>query len=392
MTRLRIALPPLAGLTSDSEVEFARLDRHDQVSQTGVSTLLLIEQEWPLQPVEFFLHPADSVLTSLPLPPLTPVKIEAAVKCAAQALILGGTEQMYVAHSAREVSGQVALAWLAQASLDRFGLLLAQHRLKLRGLYPAPYALPVPTQGQVSACVLDGQLLLRFSRAQASVEPLAQERLDELVTSGRGLQWIGADAPATVFEPRPAEQRWCGVAPGWGLHTGIGKAAGPACGWGKAVFCCALAIAIWVSGLNLYAAREVTEGEQLKAQMIQRVKQAFPELPVILNPLQQARQQLAARHSGVAADANHGFAYLVQHAASALPFMAGSVQRMTFEQGRLQLELAADTAQAPADGALPGALTQAGLVARREDNVWIFSPQIEPAAVEDDAVMDSDDE
>jgi general secretion pathway protein L len=58
----------------------------------------------------------------------------------------------------------------------------------------------------------------------------------------------------------------------------------------------------------------------------------------------------------------------------------------------LQLELAADTAQAPADGALPGALTQAGLVARREDNVWIFSPRVEPAAAEDDAVMDSDDE
>jgi general secretion pathway protein L len=54
--------------------------------------------------------------------------------------------------------------------------------------------------------------------------------------------------------------------------------------------------------------------------------------------------------------------------------------------------LAADTAQAPADGALPGALTQAGLVARREDNVWIFSPQSDPTAVEDDAVMDSDDE
>ncbi|WRH94143.1 hypothetical protein RCC30_09865 [Pseudomonas fluorescens] len=54
MTRLRVALPPLAGLTSDSEVEFARLDRHDQVSQVGVSTLLLIEQESPLQPVEFF--------------------------------------------------------------------------------------------------------------------------------------------------------------------------------------------------------------------------------------------------------------------------------------------------------------------------------------------------
>ena len=65
----------------------------------------------------------------------------------------------------------------------------------------------------------------------------------------------------------------------------------------------ALALAVWVVGLNLYATREATQGQRLKAQMSQRVKQAFPELPVILNPLQQARQQIAARQSGTPAKA-----------------------------------------------------------------------------------------
>ncbi|MBK5374890.1 type II secretion system protein GspL [Pseudomonas sp. TH43] len=392
MSRLRIALPPLDQLTSHTALQFARLDHSGRVSQTGVSTLLLLGQESSSPALECFLHPVDSVLTSLPLPPLSAVKIAAAVACAAQALILGGSAHMHVAHSARDGNGQVYLAWLPKAVLARFGELLNLHHLKLRGLYPAPFALPVPPTGQISASVLDEQLLLRLSSEQASVEPLVQERLEVLLANGSAVQWIGDDTPAAVLEQRPADQRWSGAAPGWGLHGGVGKPAGPTPGWGRAAICCALAVAVWVFGLNLYAAREASQGQQLKAQMSQRVKQAFPELPVILNPLQQARQQLAARQSGAATDTHDGFAYLVQHAASTMSFMAGTVQRLTFDQGRLQLELAADTTHSTADGAMTGALDQAGLTAVREGNVWTLSSQVEPASADSGASMDNDDE
>lgn len=392
MSRLRIALPPLHQLTSHTEFEWACLDQAGRVIQTGVSTLSLLEQESRAQAVECFLHPADSVLTRLQLPPLSATKIAAAVACAAQALILGGSEQMHVAHSAREGSGEVCLAWLAKADLQRLGELLSQYRLKLRGLYPAPYALPVPLAGQISACVLDGQLLLRLSAEQASVEPMVDERLQALLAGGSAVQWIGDDMPAAVLEHKPADQRWAGAAPGWGLHGGIEKTAEPTPVGGRTVFCCALAVAVWVAGLNLYAAREASQGQQIKAQMSERVKQAFPELPVILNPLQQARQQLATRQSGAATGAGDGFAYLVQNAASAMPFMAGSVQRLTFDQGRLQVELAADTPHISAEGSVTGALSQAGLAAVRDDNVWTLSAQVEPESADSGAIMDNDDE
>lgn len=392
MSRLRIALPPLEALTSHTEFEFARLDRDGRVSQTGVSTLLRLEQETQSQIVECFLHPADSVLTSLELPPLSAAKIGAAVACAAQALILGGTERMHVAHSSRDSNGQVCLAWLAKSDLDRFGELLSLHHLKLRGLYPAPYLLPVPPAGQVSACVLDGHLLLRLSSEQGRVEPVIQRRLDELVASAGGLHWFGDSAPAAALEQSPAQQRWSGASPGWGLHGGVGKTLGPTPDWGRAVFCCALAIGVWVLGLNLYAAREAAQGQQLKAQMSLQVKQAFPELPVILNPLQQARQQLAARKSGAVAEANQGFAYMVQQAANAMPFLAGGVLRLTFDQGRLQLELAVDTPQAATDSALAGTLSEAGLAVSRDANVLMLSPQAEPASGTSNAIMDNDDE
>ena len=71
---------------------------------------------------------------------------------------------------------------------------------------------------------------------------------------------------------------------------------------------------------------------------------------MILNPLQQARQQLAARQNGAAADPGQRFPSLLQLAGSQLPFMVGSVDALTFEQGRLQLELLADSRSPAAAG------------------------------------------
>ncbi|MFV9649396.1 type II secretion system protein GspL [Pseudomonas citrulli] len=379
MTRLRLALPPLESLTSDTELEFAQLDRKGRVSHTGISTLGQLGQQAKSQAVECFLHPMDTVLTRIELPPLSASRIDAAVTCAAQALILGPSEQMHVAHSARDADGQVHLSWLPKAVLDRLGQLLGLHGLKLGGLYPAPYRLAVPAAGQVNGCVVEGQLLLRFSLAHGAVEPLVEDRLEALAASGESVLW-------------PVDhQRWNGAAPGWGLHAGVGRRTAPAAGWGRALGCCALAVGVWVAGLNLYAAREVAQGQQLKQQMSQRVKHAFPELPVILNPLQQARQQLAIRQGGGPAQLNHDFAYLVQQAAMALPFMAGSVQQLTFSERQLQLQMTAEATPA-ADGAVQAALSQAGLSAHRNERIWTLSAMAEPASGEGDSSVENDDE
>ncbi|MCS5517246.1 hypothetical protein NWF32_27125 [Pseudomonas qingdaonensis] len=58
---------------------------------------------------------------------------------------------------------------------------------------------------------------------------------------------------------------------------------------------------IWTLGLNLYAARLADTGQQLRQHMHQQVRAAYPQLQVILNPLQQVRQQLAAGDNGAVA-------------------------------------------------------------------------------------------
>lgn len=344
MKRLRIGLPPLDQLSAESLVRFAWLERGVVVEEGSQSLAQLGKSR---QAADCFLHPRDSLLTSLELPPLPAAKTAAAVACAAQALILGPVEQMQVAHGPRESDGRVQVAWVPKAGLER----LAQLPLKLRGLYPAPYALPV------GAAALDaGYLLTRESLQQGAVHPLGVQALEVPLVE--------------------AAQRWSGPVPAWGLH---GRLNPPSTGgWGRALACVALAVAIWTLGLNLYAARQVEEGQRLKALMSQQVRQAFPELPVVLNPLQQARQQLAARQSGAADDPGQRFTRLLQLAGSHLPFMVGSVDSVSYEQGRLHVELLADSRNPTAEGEWQAALAQAGFAASRDEHGWTIAPA--PAA------------
>lgn len=344
MKRLRIGLPPLDQLSAESLVRFAWLERGVVVEEGSQSLAQLGKSR---QAADCFLHPRDSLLTSLELPPLPAAKTAAAVACAAQALILGPVEQMQVAHGPRESDGRVQVAWVPKAGLER----LAQLPLKLRGLYPAPYALPVG-----AAALDEGYLLTRESLQQGAVHPLGVQALEVPLVE--------------------AAQRWSGPVPAWGLH---GRFNPPSTGgWGRALACVALAVAIWTLGLNLYAARQVEEGQRLKALMSQQVRQAFPELPVVLNPLQQARQQLAARQSGAADDPGQRFTRLLQLAGSHLPFMVGSVDNVSYEQGRLHVELLADSRNPTAEGEWQAALAQAGFAASRDEHGWTIAPA--PAA------------
>jgi general secretion pathway protein L len=149
-----------------------------------------------------------------------------------------------------------------------------------------------------------------------------------------------------------------------------------------------------VVGLNLYAAREAAQGQRLKAQMSQRVKQAFPELPMVLNPLQQARQQIAARQSGSVTDPAQRFASLVQQAGSAMPFMSGNVQELLFENGELRLKVAAESQKNTPAGDWKIPLAEAGIEVAAVDQGWTLrvAPAGQLAAEPSGETSGADDE
>ena len=88
MSQLRVALPPLAELELHSEVSCAWLDRQGQVTHEERLSLIELGLRPKQPPLLCFLHPADSLLASIDLPPLPANKTAAAVQCAAQALSL----------------------------------------------------------------------------------------------------------------------------------------------------------------------------------------------------------------------------------------------------------------------------------------------------------------
>ncbi|EGH22957.1 general secretion pathway protein GspL [Pseudomonas amygdali pv. mori str. 301020] len=388
MSRLRIALPALEQLNPETPLLFVRLDSQGKTVESGLSNLLELKQGGALQPVEAFLHPLDSLLARIETPPLTASRIRSAALLAAQGLILGGSELMHIASSPRYSDGAVYLGWLPATALERLSRLLSQSRLSLRGLYPAPYGLPVPAPGQVSVVLRDEHWLLRHGAGQGGVHPRLTETPDARLANGSELHRL--DDEGTAGLETSAVLLLGGPSPGWSLHAGIGAAKVRTSGWPAIWVCCGLAVGVWALGLNLYAAREAARGQQLRAGMVQRVSQAFPYLPVILNPLQQARQQVAALESGSATGTDSGFEQLVKSAAGALPFLAGSVQRLTYSDGRLQLQLLPDNAQPAVDDTLQRSLAQVGLTASRDHLTWTLSQMPDQAADASASTPESD--
>ena len=126
-------------------------------------------------------------------------------------------------------------------------------------------------------------------------------------------------------------------------------------GWGPVVAIWGVAATVWCLGLNLYAAQLASAGEQLGARMVSQVRQAFPYLPVVLNPLQQARQQLQGGQGAAAS----GLPALLEGAGQSMPFLAGNVAALSFQDGVLRITPLAEGTQAPT-----GSTWQADLAAR----------------------------
>lgn len=167
--------------------------------------------------------------------------------------------------------------------------------------------------------------------------------------------------------PAPTGACDCPVA---SLHTGLRAAPSAQHGWPRALALCASAAVIWTLGLNLYAAQLADAGQQLRQHMHQQVRAAYPQLPVILNPLQQVRQQLAAGQASASAPFNH----LLLAAGEAMPFLAGAVEQLTYNDGVLDLQPLSNAARPPADDAWQTQLAGQGIAASRSAHGWSLRP------------------
>ena len=203
----------------------------------------------------------------------------------------------------------------------------------------------------------------RTAEGKVAVAWLAQEALQGLA------QWLSIAGLRPCALLASAHTR-DGLDAVCSLHTGLRAPPSAQRGWPRAIALCASATVIWTLGLNLYAAQLADTGQQIRQHMHQQVRAAYPQLPVILNPLQQVRQQLAAGQGSTTAPFNH----LLLAAGEAMPFLAGAVEQLTYNDGVLDLQPLSNAARPPADNAWQTQLAGQGIAASSNAHGWSLRP------------------
>ncbi len=323
---LRIALPPLATLGADTPLPYAWFDRRGRCARQGELALRALGQAYAQPACEAVLHPEDVIASSLQIPALPKARQAAAVRSVLEPMILGDMDDLAIGHGPRAADGSVALAWTPREPLRRAWALLGEHGLRVRALIAPQTLAPV------------------------------------------------ADAPLR----EPGDPRWQAAAPSWSLATPQ-WAPTRVSRWRPVWRWTAIACAIWLGGLNLYAAQLRGEARSLQTQMREQVQKAYPRLPVVLDAARQARQELDALLARQGSSSAGDFLPLARATAQAMPFAADRVARLSYADHALTLTLADAGEQAQRVAETPALVQQAaalGLKLERgdKDATWRITP------------------
>ncbi|MGJ7610283.1 MULTISPECIES: type II secretion system protein GspL [unclassified Variovorax] len=277
--------------------------------------------------VELCPHPSDVSMTQIELPPLPARRQRIAVLGAVELLALTPPNNLAVGFGPRSDKGTVPVAWMSAGVLLSCVKTLREHGLPAHAVFPLPAFLPSPDdaswpRGEAAAVRFDDWLVLRTGAQEGAMHPVPAGCTDQPTQAEGGqapVPWTGTGwnwtLPMNKAMEGAADRRWLG----------------PAIGWAAA------AAAVWLLGLNLHASQVAGQGQALARQMRAQVKAAYPEVSVVLNPLQQARQLRDARRAGVGSVASADFAVLVRASAALLPQAEGQVQALDFDDGQLQI-------------------------------------------------------
>ena len=321
---LRVALPPLRELGPHTVLPFVLLDRHRAVLRSGALAVDAIAPAMPGAHIEAILDAGDSVQGVVTVPPLRGPRLDAAVRGAVEPMVLGDPDSLAVGHGPRDEQGRVSVAWTDRAQLLRVWQVFADARLDVVGWLPL-------------ACLDDGDT--------ATVLPLPLR-----------------DA---------VDPRWRAASPGWSLaDAALRPRSGGHAPWRRALAWGGVAAAVWVLGLNVYAAQRSSEADRLRTDMRRQLATAFPDIPVIVDPVRQATQRRDALRAAQGALTETDFLPLSLAATQAFDFAADQVLRLRYTVGELRITPATGLAVPPA-ARLARQAAAFGLLASAADDGWV---------------------
>lgn len=319
--RLRLALPPLAQITPESLMTFALFNRAGQLQRSGELPLGDLAKALPVENVQAVLHPDDTIVVTISLPPLQARRLDAAVEASVEPMALSDISNLCIAHGPRAADGNLCVAWTDRRSLLQAWQHLGDAGLTVVALVPHSLALPKndPDPAQPLTLPVDARweaTLPRWSLARPEWRPVTQTR------------------------------RWRGAAL-----------------WGSA------AALLWLAGVQIHATQLRNEVLELQTATEEAVITAFPSIAIVIDPVQQARNErdMLRLAGGIAGEDD--FMPMALATAKVLRFADGHVVSLRYENDTVTVTLAEGYAPPANEAALDQAAAVQSLVLKKNDNI-----------------------
>jgi general secretion pathway protein L len=336
---VRVWLPPVAELQADSLLEYEVLDAKRRVRNRGTAVLAALPKGMDC---ELVLDGADVVLLDVQLPKLSGAKLARALPALIEERLAGDMERVHVVAAPPEASGQSVAAVVDRGLFKRALDFFARAGRRVTAAVPQPFALDLPTgrwrmrwrdeRGSVRSGTRSGLSLaggdppleLRLLVSQAGRPPAAIE-VDGECDYRAWSEALGvpvSPAAAATGAPAPLIDLMR-----YQFTRGVVRIDA----WRSTMVLGAVFLIVVVGGLNLHAWALRAKERSLRDAMTAIVKETFPEVPVVLDPLAQMRRLTSDLRTGAGTERG-GFIAM----ASALAQLAepDSVQSMEYRDGR----------------------------------------------------------
>ncbi|MFO1320423.1 MAG: type II secretion system protein GspL [Burkholderiales bacterium] len=362
---VRVWLPRFGDLRADSLLAFERLDGRRRILQRGDAVLAALPTT---EDCELVLHPFDAVLLDVRLPKLGGARLAAALPGIVEERVSGDIDQVHVVSTPRAADGSATAVIVDRLLLRRTLDLFARAGHRVGAVTPQPLAVAhVPgawmlrahgdaaalrwgtCQGAALALVPSPatELALLLRHAGKPTEVVVSGDVDTAGWADRLDVAVRRAGAETTAAPIAVDLLQYEFAP----SIAVGKS------WRPTLALAALLVATAVIGLNVHAFMMRSDERALRDDMARQVRETFPEVPVVLDPVAQMRRLVAGLGPGSGPD---GLVALMSGLAQVLP--PDSVQRLEYREGILTVLLRPDSGMTdPQRQSLAGRAAEAGL-------------------------------
>ena len=351
MRTLRVRLCPLAELGAETPLDYDVLDERRGVVQSDRAVPAALPR---LPRSELVIAAPDVLLIEATLPPLSGARLRAALQALAEPHILTDATKAHVASSKR-VGGKATIAVLDRVLLERALELLK--RVKIVPASAAPEQLTLPlAERRWRARLQPGYACLRMSELRAiacssgsAAEPPLELRLaleqagdarpqaievegecdTEAWSRALGVAVLAAASASARAEPAPLEL----------LQYEFGPRVADWRAWRVPATLAVLCVLTWIVGLNIDAWRMLREERALRSGMEAAFRQAFPRVPVVLDPVAQMRRGVSDLRAGGGAADPRDFLPVAGNLARALANEGDVVRTLDFREQVMRVEL-----------------------------------------------------